>query len=326
MLIKSFYLAAFLGLSLITGSAQEKSTSDKPAQDKPAAEKAADENVRTVLWESVDIPQRDVYWGAGGKAMFPQIETATYVAPHAGGNNHKHRIKDANGVEWIVKIADEAQPEVAATRLLWALGYKTEIDYIVPQFSMTKVGPARYNNVRIEARPDKVKRLDRWSWTSNPFVDTREFNGLKILMAMINNWDLKDENTVILSNGVDHYYVVSDLGSSFGKLAKQSDVRSGRTVNKPEHYAQSNFVKAVADGKLEFDYVAKADHLIKGIPVEHGRWLADLLLQLSDKQIGDAFRAANYSRKDAELLTAAFKARIEQLNAATRAPAATAAR
>lgn len=305
MLSKAFYLVALLSISLVSGFAQEK---------------AVQADVKAVLWERVEISQQDVFWGAGGREMFPDLKGATFVSTQPGGNNPKYRIKDREGTEWIVKIADESQPEVAAARLLWALGYKTEIDYIIPKFSMSKISPNRYSNVRIESRTDKMKRLDRWSWTANPFLNTPEFNGLKILMAMVNNWDLKDENTVILNTGAQHHYVVSDLGSSFGRLAKQSASRSGRSVNKPEHYASSNFVKGVRDGQVEFDYVAKADHLVKGIPVEHARWLVDLLLQLSDKQITDAFRAANYSDENLQLLTTAFKTRITQLDEATRSP------
>jgi hypothetical protein len=59
------------------------------------------------------------------------------------------------------------------------------------------------------------------------------------------------------------------------------------------------------------------------VKVEHGRWLADLLMQLSDKQIEDAFRAANYKSEDVKLLAQAFKARINELDRATK-PAANA--
>jgi len=41
--------------------------------------------------------------------------------------------------------------------------------------------------------------MDEWSWTGNPFVGTREFQGLKVMMALINNWDLKDINNKILA-------------------------------------------------------------------------------------------------------------------------------
>ena len=46
------------------------------------------------------------------------------------------------------------------------------------------------------------------------------------------------------------------------------------------------------------------------------RWLADLLLQLSDRQINDAFRAANYSQSDIDLLAATVKKRIAELDSA----------
>lgn len=269
-----------------------------------------------VLWEQVNISERDLYWGPGGQQMQPVLEKSQYIGRQTGGNNLKHRLKDGAGREWVVKIADESQPEVAAVRLLWGIGYKTEIDYLVPKLEIQKVG--KYQNARFEARPEHIKRLQRWSWNDNPFIGTNEFEGLKIMMAMINNWDLKDENTIILHEGDKLYYVVSDLGSSFGKLANSSVSRAGRSVNKPEHYAQSNFIKQVNGGMIEFDYRGKADYLVKGIKVGHGRWLADLLLQLSDKQIEDAFRAANYKYKEIQVLAQAFKKRVRELDAATK--------
>jgi hypothetical protein len=283
-------------------------------------EKKALPEGKRVMWESVNISERDLFWGPGGQQMQPVLKQSVYIGPQTGGNNLKHRIRDGAKREWVAKIADESQPETAAVRLLWAIGYKTEINYLVPKLEIPKVG--NYKNARFEARPDNIKRLDRWSWTDNPFIDTNEFQGLKIMMAMFNNWDLKDENNVILHNGDELHYVVSDLGASFGRLANSSESRSGRSVNKPEHFAQSNFIKQVNNGIIEFDYRGKADFLIKGIKVEHGRWLADLLLQLSDKQIEDAFRAANYEAEDVKLLAQAFKARINELDAATKSSAA----
>lgn len=273
-------------------------------------------DLKKVMWEPVNISERDLYWGPGGQQMQPVLAESKYIGRQTGGNNLKHRIKDGAGREWVAKIADESQPETAAVRLLWGIGYKTEINYLVPKLEITKIG--NYRNARFEARPDHIKRLDRWSWNDNPFAGTNEFEGLKIMMAMFNNWDLKDENNVILQDGDALYYVISDLGASFGKLAKNSSSRSGRSVNKPEHYAGSTFIKQVQGGIIEFDYRGKAEYLVKGIKLEHGRWLADLLLQLSDKQIEDAFRAANYKDEDIKLLAHAFKARINELDAATK--------
>ncbi len=35
----------------------------------------------------------------------------------------------------------------------------------------------------------------------DPFEDTREWNGLRVMMALMNNWDLKDENNAIYDTG-----------------------------------------------------------------------------------------------------------------------------
>lgn len=273
-------------------------------------------DLKKIMWEQVNIGERDLFWGSGGREMQPVVAKSELIRRETSGNNLKYRIKDGAGREWVVKIADESQPETAAVRLLWAIGYKNEINYLVPKLEIAKTG--NYKNVRFEARPDQIKRLDRWSWNDNPFVGTNEFEGLKIMMAMFNNWDLKDENNVILRNGDELHYVISDLGASFGRLAEKDDSRSGRSVNKPEHYYQSNFIKQVRGGVIEFDYRGKAAYLIKGIKVEHGRWLADLLIQLSDQQIEDAFRAANYEPEDITLLSQAFKSRIVELDKAAK--------
>ena len=297
--------------SIVAVAAVALSFVSTPAQDKDTM------SGTPVLWESVTIAERDLYWGPGGREMFPVMEGMTFVGRQTGGNNLKFRLREKSGREWIVKAADESQPEVAATRLLWAIGYPTEIDYIVPKVSVTKWG--NFKNVRFEARPDSIKRGVRWSWDDNPFKQSKEFAGLRIMMAMLNNWDLKDENTVILQKDGKLYYAVSDLGSSFGRLAKHSETRSGRSVNKPADYAGSTFIKAVNGNMLELHYTGARADLMRGLNVEHGRWLADLLLQLSDKQIEDAFRAANYQPDEIATLVASFKARIAELDKATRA-------
>jgi hypothetical protein len=279
------------------------------------AQQAAVVPDNAVLWEPADIATRDLYIGPGANLQ-PEFKGLRYIGRQPGGNNVKHRVRDGNGVEWIAKAAAESQPELAATRLLWAVGYRTEIDYMAPKFVIDKVGS--YRNVRLEARPDKIKRGERWSWASNPFLKTREFDGLKIMMVLINNWDLKDENTVILKDGDRNYYVVSDLGASFGKLADKSFSRSGRSVNDPEDYAKSNFIKGVDNGFILFHYNGMSEDIMRGITVENARWMADLLLQLSDKQIDDAFRAANYKPEDIQVYRGAVKARIKALDEATR--------
>jgi hypothetical protein len=304
----TFFL--FIGLLLLTNNADAQ---------KKATERTLNAG-KAVMWKPVNIGARDLFWGPGGKAMYPNLQRITFIRKETGGNNLKYRIKDASGRTWVAKIADESQPETAAVRILWAVGYPTEINYLVP--SLTIPGKGTYKNVRLEARPASVDRQDRWSWTNNPFEGTNELQGLKIMMALINNWDLKDGNNIVLQTGGERQFVISDLGSSFGKFAPLSLPifnRFGRSVNNPEHFVKSEFVKGVEeDGDLDFAYKGNFRSLFDYIKPEQGRWTANLLKQLSDKQISDAFRAANYSPSEVRMMTQAVKNRIRELDLATR--------
>ena len=288
------------------------------AQSKKSNEKRA--AGKAVIWKPAKIKNRDLYWGAGGRAMFPNLKKITLIRKETGGNNLKYRIRDGSGRIWVAKIADESQPETAAVRLLWAVGYPTEINYLVPR--LTIPGKGTFENVRLEARPANVDRQDRWSWTDNPFVGTNELQGLKIMMALINNWDLKDGNNIIFQTGGERQFVISDLGSSFGKFAPVSFpilYRFGRSVYNPEHYVKSEFVQGVEeDGDLDMAYKGNARSLFDDITPEQGRWAANLLTQLSDRQIRDAFRAANYSPAEVRMLAQAVKRKIRELDNATR--------
>jgi hypothetical protein len=305
-LIKTAVVSLLIGLLTLSGFSQK---TDDMTQ------------VKRVMWEPVNISERNLFYGPGGQQMLTDLKNPQYIGRQEGGTSLKYRFRDNTGREWVAKIGRETQSETAAVRILWALGYKTEINYLVRSLSVPKIG--NYKNVRFEARPENIKRLDSWRWADNPFVGTNEFEGLKLMMAMFNNWDIKDENTAILKDGEAHHYIISDLGATFGKLPETGGGKSGRTVNKPDQYAGSKFIKEVRDGMIDLDYRGKPDNVIGTFKVEHARWLADLLLQLSDKQIEDAFRAANYDDENIKLLAQAFKARIIELDEATK-PANTA--
>lgn len=272
-------------------------------------------NGREVMWEPVNIKQRNLYLGPGGSSLRPNLRRLTFVKKETGGNNLKYRIKDASGRIWVAKIADESRPEVAAARLLWAIGYKTEINYLAPRLTIPTKGA--YSNVSLEARPANIKRGERWDWNDNPFVGMRELKGLKVMMAMINNWDIKPDNTAILTAGNQRHYIISDLGSSFGKLPLSSGFllnRFGRSVDRPDQFARSKFINGVdKEGFVDLAYNSKHSGVMDDITVEDARWLARLLGQLSARQINDAFRAANYSVSERTILTNTLRGRIREL-------------
>lgn len=271
-----------------------------------------------VMWQSVNTRSRDLFYGPGGRDMQPDLSSVTFIKEEKQGHNKKYRIKDGSGRTWVAKLGREAQPETAAVRLLWALGYSTEINYLVP--TITIPGKGTFKNVRLEARPDDIERLEEWKWKDNPFLGTRELQGLKVMMVFFNNWDVVDVQNKVIENDGGLEYIVSDLGSTFGRLGNNNFpviYRLGRRTNKPDLYAKSKFIKGAKDGYIKLAYKGKNRALFKNITVQEGRWLADLLLQLQEGQIRDAFRAANYSQPDIETLTGAVKRRIADLDRVT---------
>ena len=280
-----------------------------------------------VLWqEPVDITSRDLFQGPGGEAIKPDLSKVTFIRDQMGGGfSINYRVHDGAGKVWVAKLGKEAQPETASTRLVWAVGYMTEINYLVPCIHIQGAPQPRYKvprcegdgfaNVKLEARPKGVKRLESWSWNNNAFSGTKEFQGMVVLMSLLNNWDLKDDNNKILyvptsgNGGPELRYIITDLGATFGKTGGVFS----RNRNSVESFANSKFVEGVQGGNVRFAYGGKNTGLFKNITVEQTKWIGSWLSRLTDQQISDAFRAANYSPQEIETLTHAVRARIEQL-------------
>jgi hypothetical protein len=277
---------------------------------------------KKVMWEAVNVSERDLYLGPGGEAMKPDLSQITFLKEEKNGHNKKYRIKDGAGKIWVAKFGREAQPETVAVRIMWALGYKTEVNYLVP--SLTIPGKGTFQNVRLEARPEEIDRLDEWKWKDNPFIGTNEFQGLKMMMSFFNNWDVVDVQNKILEvdstdGGKEYQYIISDLGATFGKLGNNNFpivFRIGRKTNNPSKYIDSSFIDGVKDGKVDLAYKGKNRGVFEDITVEQAGWLADLLNQLTDKQIEDAFRAGNYQAQDIQTMKVAIKNRIADLSRA----------
>ncbi len=269
-------------------------------------------NGAPVLWRAPeDIATRNLLLGPGGETMKPNLSRVVFLEDKPGGFSKKYRVRDASGIEWIAKIGKEAQPDTAANRLLWAVGYEPEIAYLIPQ--LTIEGKGAFENVRLEARPKSINRIGNWLWASNPFLGKPEFQGLKIMMALINNWDLKDDNNEILvSRGdanSDRRHIISDLGGSFGKTGGFFS----RSRNEPDDYAKSEFIKAVNGNIVDFNYGGKNQKLFSDVTVQDAKWMASWLNRLSDEQLKDAFRSANYAPAEVDQLAAALRKRINAL-------------
>ena len=301
------------------------------ARDKSKKKKAVPAG-RPVLWRAPDdLPARDLFLGPGGNAMRPDTRAVTFLKEEKGGYSPKFRVRDAAGREWVAKLGKEAQSETAAVRLLWAIGYQTEINYLVPCVHIKgapkprkKVGRCEgdgFSNVRFEARPENVERAGQWKWKRNPFVGRRELQGLVVMMGLINNWDIKDSNNVILyvpardnRSVAESLYAISDLGATFGKIGRVPFFwRITRSRNNPKDYSKAGFIDKVKGNRVAFRYGGKNRGLFKNISVEDAKWIGNLLSRLSDRQINDAFRAANYSPAEIRLMTDSVRRRIDEL-------------
>jgi hypothetical protein len=272
-----------------------------------------------VMWRDPgDIASRDLLNGSGGEAGRPDLSRITLVEKVEGGFSEKYRVRDAAGREWVAKVSNEAQSEAAAVRLLWAVGYVTELTYLAPSVTIAGTPKGTYQNVRFEGRSKDIKRLDPWLWDKNPFVGKREFQGLKVMMLLLNNWDIKDDNNGILhvvtpEGQSELHYIVSDLGATFGKIGSGPLWALKRSRNNPGDYAGSKFVDHVHKDRVFFHYGGKKQDTFEDISVGDVQWIAALLSRLNDQQIGDAFRAANYNPEEVMLLTSAVRARINEL-------------
>ncbi|HYP00055.1 MAG TPA: hypothetical protein VER76_07680 [Pyrinomonadaceae bacterium] len=287
------------------------------AQDKQDKKKSPPSGT-PVLWrERGDISSLNLLLGPGGARMRPNLRRLTFIKEEKGGWSKKYRVRDASGRVWVAKVGKEAQSETASTRLLWAAGYMTEITYLAPRVRIP--GKGVFQNVRFEARPENVEREGAWGWEKNPFIGTREFQGLKVMMVLLNNWDTKDENNVLLAvngeRGTELRYAISDLGATLGDTGKWPLLwRFTRSRNDPTGFRGDKLIDEIKDdGRVDFEFSGKKRGIYNDITVDEARWIGQLLARLSDRQIGDAFRAANYTPAQVRTLSRAVRARINEL-------------
>jgi hypothetical protein len=307
---KNTVFAVVALLSLLAINVNEASAQEKVKKDKTIPRGVA------VLWTApTDISSRDLYLGPGGAAMRPDLREVTFLEEDKGGySGTKYRIRDASGREWVAKIGKEAQSETAAVRLLWAAGYETEINYLVR--NLTIPGKGTFQDVRLEARPENEKRLEEWKWKQNRFVGRREFQGLKVMMQLLENWDIKDSNNDIIQvKGTNRLrYIISDLGATFGKTGGIPLVWViRRSRSEPSDFEDAGFIDGVDGNRVKFDYNGKMKGIFDDVTVADARWLGNWLSRLSRRQISDAFRAANYTPEEINTLTDAVRDRIAQL-------------
>lgn len=331
IILAAVFLTGSTSMGAASSAGLQKDKKDKGKKDKKGNKKtvstAAPQAAGTpMLWESRgDISKLNLYWGIGTEESVPK-PPFTFDKEDVTGTNPKIKVVDADGAKWNVKFDEEVHAEVAASRIVWACGYMVEESHFIRSgkaVGVTRLSRAKkfvgadgsFTNAMFEKRPDTIARRNiRWSWDSNPFGGTKELSGLAILNAMLNNWDAKvDNNNVLGMYGDDNrtvydWYLQSDWGGTFGKTGSFS--RSKWDLN---DYGRQAFIDGISGGNVKLHYSGKMSSTLKSVPIEHAKWFAGIVGQLSDDQIRDAFKAAGATDQEINGFAGRFRQKINEL-------------
>jgi hypothetical protein len=301
-------------------------------------------SVQAMIWRDPgDVASLDLAAGPGGHDGRPRAPF-TFVEEHTSGSQPCVSVRDARGSVWRVKWGHEVHAEALATRLAWAAGYFVETTYYVAEGRLQGAADlqraaacvdqnGRFQHARFELdEPGVEKHFDEhsWAWHDNPFVGTRELNGLKIVMMWVSNWDAKDvrdvargSNTAIfeytLPSGLrEARYLIIDWGGAFGRWGS-TVVSRGRWDCHAFAVESEAFVAGIDGDYLRFGYTGqRTSDIADGIRISDAEWLLGRLDGLGRSQIADAVRASGGTEEEAAVFAGALRARLDRLRDATR--------
>ena len=275
------------------------------------------------LWQAPApgaIATRDLYNGPWGAERAPDSHvTYTFVERKQHGTNPGITVLDPQAREWHVKQpshtdqGDEGPTEVVLSRVLSAVGYHQPPVYFLRSLTVrdaagTHVEPGG----RFRLKEKSLKSVDSWSWQQNPFVGTRPYGALLVILEAFGSSDLKNVNNTLyeVKHGGDEpsrWYVVRDLGTALGETGRLVPHR-----NNPDLFDREAFVLGVKDGFVQFNYHGWHQELFRRIKPGDVQFAIDLLQQLTDRQWHDAFRAGGYPQPTAERFIVRLHQRLDE--------------
>jgi hypothetical protein len=275
----------------------------------------------TSMWvEPTDLATRDLYYGPWGREHAPDPnDVYELVELKHSGVNLGMTVKDSRGREWSVKqpypgnLDSEAPVEVAVSRLLSGVGYRQPPVYYLPAFTLEDdFGRKVTIGGRFRPKLPQLKEVGEWDWANNPFVGTKEYQGLIVALMMFNSTDLKNSNNSLYERRdgdyVEQWYVARDVGSALGDTHRMAPRK-----NHIDSFEQMPFILAVNNGYVDFAYNGWYQNLVRDrIKTEDVAWISNLLGQLSEKQMQDAFRAAYFEPEIANRFIAKLRDKIQQ--------------
>jgi hypothetical protein len=274
------------------------------------------------LWQQPeDLEAQDLLYGPWGFERAPDPDaTYRFVEMKQGGVNPGMTVRDPGGRRWKVKQpamdgrVAEGPIEVVLSRVLSAVGYHQPAVYYLPDFTVKdKDGTRRVPGGRFRLVDPSLKDRGDWSWHRNPFVGTRPYQGLLVILLLFNSSDLKNSNNTLYehSDGGDRterWYVVRDLGTALGGTGRITPQR-GRI----DLFERHKFIEGIDEGFVKFEYHGWHQELVRRrITPGDVRWACELLDGLTGDQWREAFLAGGFDDERAERFIRALQARIRQ--------------
>jgi hypothetical protein len=339
ILMKAMFVTALLLMLGMTRTALYGQSSEERAKKAPAKTKvlSTTQSGLPIVWRDPGaVETLDFVGGPGGREQAPK-PPFTFIEEDRTGSNPKIKVMDANGVKWSVKWGSEVNAEVFASRIAWAAGYFVEPSYFVASGKIggvKKLGRAKkyvnsdgnFTDARFEMKEKGITKLDdkqSWQWDRNSLVGTREFNGLKIIMMLVSNFDNKDvrdlgrgSNTAIfqypVGDTVESRYVVTDWGGSMGKwggvFSREKWDCKGYAQQTPE------FIKGVKGGFVVWGWSGQhTKDGAEGISGSDMKWLLQYIGRISDEQIRVGLKASGATQEESQCFTKALRDRILQM-------------
>ena len=155
------------------------------------------------LWQlPEDLASRDLFYGPWGESNAPDPQGVYRIKGYKDhGTNPGLVVVDQDGREWHVKQPPnnhqgaEGPVEVVLSRVLSAVGYHQPPVYFLPSFTVEDETGARIvPGGRFRLSMNTLKKEDIWSWQQNPFVGTKPYQGLLVILMMFDSSDLKNDN------------------------------------------------------------------------------------------------------------------------------------
>ena len=343
-MLKSSSLAVTLVVAVLGPCCSTRGKAQSVKKPHVSADARRDAIRRAQVWMPTDIPSMDLKKGPGGKSAFAFEQTVDckWIKKEISGNSPKFTCVIPPEDEVKVKYGrdnGEVYAEVAATRLLWAIGFPADHMYPVkvrcegcppvPEGTLDKTSasvffdPAsierKFKGHAIETAPDSG-----WLWSELDLVSPSaggapqaQRDALKLLAVFIQHTDNKaaQQRLVCLDEGdaraerCQHpLMMVNDLGQTFGRsnLFNRDSVGS---VNLEQWQAAHIW----SDAKLCIGNLppSQTGSLQNPQITESGRkFLYDLLIQLTDQQLHDLFAVARFDDRSEKLVRPA--ATVEQ--------------